>query len=233
MSKRCTKRFIAKISLFSFQNYFDKFHKLNKATQIGKTPKHFQDHSTPPRSRKHTIRELTNSSNRRTSQLPVTQKQVPIYQYTLPLPSTLQKSDRQQQLLLVKNHFNDSANGLGLAGQLFQDDNSDNKSESAIVQASLEHKTGGSHLFLSGTGMTSPRGKGRQPVLPITENHSNGGGLLSPRQRDGTNNAVTTVIPHGETKETVDEDLNPSLSPRLVSFKFFTFHNYRKFMGNY
>ena len=209
-------------------------HKLGKTTQIGKTPKHFQDHSTLPRSRKHTIRELTNGSNRKTSQLPVTQKQVPIYQYTLPLPSTLQRSDRQQQLLLVNNHYNDNANGLGLAGQLFQDDNSDNKSESIIVQASLEHKTGGSHLFLSGRGMTSPRGKGRQqPVLPITENHSNGGGLLSPRQRDGTNNAITTVIPHGETKETVDEDPNPSLSPRLVSFKIFTFHNYRKFIKIY
>ena len=205
------------MAIILFSQFFDKLHKLDKTTQIGKTPKYFQDHSTLPRSRKHTIRELTNSGNRRTSQLPVRQKQIPIYQYTLPLPSTLQRSDRQQQLLLVDNHYNDSANGLGLAGQLFQDDNSDNKSESAIVQASLEHKTGGSHLFLSGTGMTSPRGKERQPVLPITENHSNGGGFLSPRQRDGTDNAVTAVIPHGETKETTDEDQNPSLSPRLVS----------------
>ena len=134
----------------------------------------------------------------------------------MPLPSTPQRSDRQQQLLLVNNHYNDSGNGLGLAGQLFQDDNGNNKSESAVVQVSLIRETG-SRLFLRGAGMTSPRGKGHQPVLPITENHGNGGGLLSPRQLDDKSNVVTTVIPHGEAKEAPEEDQNPSSSFRSVS----------------
>ena len=80
--------------------------------------------------------------------------------------------------------------------------------------------------------MTSPRVKERQPVLPITENHSNGGGLLSPRQREGTNNAVTTVIPHGEAKEVEDEDPKPVFITQVsLPLNFFSpFHNYSKFI---
>ena len=124
-------------------------------------------------------------------QHPVKQKEVPIYQYLLPLPSTPQRNDKQQLLVCGGN------GGIGGGvGQLSKDNN---RSNLQTLHVTLVWKKG-SQLFLKGRAMTSS-GRSNQTMLPIKGLSK---GHVSPRQRGSRKH--TTMATVTSPREPQDRD---------------------------
>lgn len=145
---------------------------------------------------------------------PSKQKEVPIYQYKLPLPRTYtapQERDKYKQLLVLSD-----------ARQLTSEDQ--NRLDTRTIATALRltfvrKRKGGSQLLLRGRAMTSPgRGRVHQAEAALLSSGDNNGGFDAlPRQRGKLDAAMAT---RGVSNEPIvvagNEDLDHSTSPRYA-----------------